>query len=294
MLLSLALFASIAYAEQSNYTKMGIHPVRNIMSSVLFFTGFVIFMLAHWLIADNGAFVKMLSNPLFWIVVLMDVPTAFIKRKNYEYNYRSLTSIGGAMQLSFVFLPLISWLISDVMKISSPVPSLFKSSQDAALYSLGISIYLVFYLRRKIELNHVTSLFYLILTPLWMSFTMYGGVVLMQVESPAAPFIVVSFINCLLFMVLAIKHGEFSIIERQHRKEIGWEVLKSIPSRPVVLYLGSTLAAEIFVVLKRISQLVVAMVMDGFSREKLRGNLHDIAFVIFVLGFTSYWAFAHA
>ena len=292
MIVSLALFSAVAYTEQSNYTKMGIHPVRNIMSLALFAVGFIFFVILHNILASDGTFMRMVQNPLFWFFICMDVPAAFIKRKNFQYNYMSLTSISGAMQLSFVFLPVISWIVSDVLGVASPVPSLFRSNTDLLLYSVGVGLYLVFYLRHKIELNHVTSLFFLILTPLWMSFSMYPGVVIMQVESPAAPFIIVSFINMLMFGVMALRSSEFAFIEKKHVRDISIEVLKSLPTRPIALYLGATLAAELFVVLKRIAQLSVSIIMDGLTIKNLRSKLHDVCFVAFVLIYTAYWFFA--
>lgn len=270
---------------------MGSHALRNTLSMFLCFFSLVFFIGVHNLISEDGQFVALLSSKLFWIVLALEVPVIFIKRHNYRCNYKSVTSISGAMQLSFIFLPLAAFLITELMGFRSSIPTIFDTKSDMFIYSVGITLSLVVYLRSKIQLAKVNSIFFLLLTPAWMSLSGYAFITLLQTESLVAPFVVITAINCIIFFVLSCRHGEFDRMTRSDAKDISLEVMKMLPGKPMVLWLSATLSAELFMIGRRLAQLITGVIVDYRESGNISQTKNDVIFVIFVVLYTGLWFF---
>jgi len=219
MILTLTALTYVSYSEQANFKALGTHKCKNIMGLALSIFTVVFLTLVHNYFEEPGTLITLINNPLFWIVIMLDTPVAFIKRKNYEYNHNSITAISGAMQLSFIFLPFAAWLISDILGYKSNNTSMFSSTHDLFLYSIVITLALGIYLRDKIHLKEVNSLFFLLLTPAWMSLSLYAFVILIQSGAFIAPFIIGSVINSFIFIVLASKNSEFRQLDKEVTKD---------------------------------------------------------------------------
>lgn len=242
---------------------------------------------------DTGTILQQISvlfvDYRLYITLILEAVILMVVRKNFELNHNNITAITFAMFLSLLFVPIISFLLSDLFGFEQTINIAYANDSEILLFlvPMGFLVLMFFLGNKKRKIEHPFILFF---APLLMSFGAFFTVKLMQTYNSFLIFFCVGMVNFVLFSLFSVVKKERFVFNSGTIKPIVLVSIISTIFTPLNTIAATLVAVEFFIILKRIAQVVFGWIMDiihhGLKVIALREAL--LVTMIFALGLTLY------
>lgn len=221
---------------------------------------------------DTGTILQQISVLLvdyrLYITLILEAVILMVVRKNFELNHNNITTITFAMFLSLLFVPIISFLLSDLFGFEQTINIAYANDSEILFFLVPMGfLVLMFFLGDKTRtIEHPFILFF---APLLMSFGAFFTVKLMQTYNSFLIFFCVGMVNFVLFSLFSLVKKERFEFNSGTIKPIVLVSIISTIFTPLNTIAATLVAVEFFIILKRIDELLVAKAIE-FPRHQLR------------------------
>lgn len=286
-LLGFILLLTISYGEIFNFRKIGKNlDIKNFLTAIFVGSGFLItlgiIIFQHALETSDNSIIK---DWRLYVGIVMEIFGVWISRKNYELNHDSITSINFSLFLSIILVPIFSFALTDFFGFSSGI-NLNISIGELLLFLLIYSGLLIIYFSDKIN-GHINNKFVLFIMPIALSCSMFWTTKMMQVYQGVIYYGIIGFCLFVFFLSASVFHGEIKNIRKFHLKKVLLVASISSVVLPLNIIAIKILAVEFVSILKRMSQLKVAIWLE---RKDKAPSKKDV-FVIIALIITTIYMF---
>jgi len=276
LLLGVSFSTAINLKFISGYRQLG-----NVLSSLACLSSMFMSALGLMLINDGvmKSIIPVLSDWRILPVLTVEFTSFYFAKKNFEFNSNSITTIKCAMLSSIVIVPVLSMVLTPLMGFQSTLLVGYDSMLEFGVCMTVLMSFIGLYFFDK-RSGTVNSWFYLVASPLSLSLSMFFSTKLMQTHGGFSVMLLVSTSNCVLFFLIAILSGELVKIKNTPPKVYAVVVGTGIALVPLNVYAATMIAVEFITLLKRLSQIVVGVVLDGIIHRRYTLSLKDTLLVI--------------
>jgi hypothetical protein len=291
--LGFLLIFTLALFESLNIKKISINlKIKNFLTFVMSFTGFTICCVFYFLLEERTTNLdySIFNDWRFYFALSSEILGIYLSRKNYEVNGNNITLINVSLFFSLVLVPLYAFFFNDFFNFQNAINIEYKSNTEFYLFIGAMTILTTLFMVDKIK-GKVNNLPVLIMLPITLSNSMYVSGKLMQEYNGFLVYGLIVFFVSLFFLFLALKNKEISKIKKEDTKTILFIMAAWIIAIPANTFAVKILAIEFLTLLKRISQIIVGLIMDKIYKNNIQLKLKDkvILILIFVLGMTLYY-----
>lgn len=279
---SFLLLLIISYLEIFNFKKISNHiKIKNLLTSVFIFSGLMcILFLMFFQSLEIKDSLKVFNDWKLYFGITSEIISLWLMRKNYEINSSSITSINFSLLLSIILVPIFSFYGSSFFGFDKSIKLNYKSEIEMLLFLTMFLILMVIYFFDKIN-NHVNNIWILILLPFPLSTSLFWTTKMMQIYEGFLYYLIISFFLLMFFLIQMIKNKEWKYYIKENKKEILNIIVISLIMFPLNILLLKILAVEFVAILKRISQVILALFLERKNKNK---NLKD--FIVILLFIT--------
>ncbi|UFX82951.1 hypothetical protein [Candidatus Absconditicoccus praedator] len=279
-----AIIGAMAMFSNGFFEKLSFHNVnkiqyKNFLMFLLFINTCIGLFVVH-IISGAGIFFDFLLDPIFFLVVALEIAAITLYKKNYEIHYNNFSNISLAIFSSVYMMPLVSYLyFLFIPTHENTVRVFYNSIYEALAISLVFFVLNVFYFYDKVKLKTIKKPALLLFLAFLMINVMFFTVFILQKYEGFLPHTTIFLILSMMYLLLALKNERKAIIENKN-KIISWETLLVSQSwlfSAVLGKMGSKLIAVEFVAfLKRLGQIISGYIFDKFIHKEIVISKKDI------------------
>ena len=284
---------SISFCEMFNMKKATlIKDIKNLMTANFILAGFIttvfIFFIDYQKNISNSS--ALFSDWRLYIGICAEIIGVWLTRKNYETNGDNITAISFALFLSLVIVPIFSFLFTDMFSFKNSISIKYQSVWEfLGFITLSLILVIAFFIDKlKNKINNIGLLLGL---PIALSTSMFFSSKIMQIYPGVLYYGLVGFSLLMFFITIAIKNKEFNNYHRNNIKDSIKVSLVSVLIMPLNLIAIKLLAVEFVTLLKRVSQIINAIIFDKIYKNNNNLCLKDkiVVALICLLGFSLYY-----
>jgi hypothetical protein len=217
-----------------------------------------------------------------YLCVTLECVGLIAMRQNYLKNGNNVTAINFCMFFSLALVPILSYFASDALGFADTIKVNYRSQSELWLFT-GILTTLVFvYFYDKIK-GHINDWFYLLLTPLILSNTMFISSKLMQTYNPYVVGTFIFIITLFIYAGACLLKAEHKCLARTHVIPLTRIFIGGTLTYPLNVTVVQIIAVEFIVLLKRTSQIISGVVTDKIYGNKNTVNKKDVVVIALVL-----------
>lgn len=287
------LMLSVSFGEMFNMKKATLtKDIKNLMTANFIFSGFfittIIFFVDH---QNNVSQAKELfSDWRLYVGIIAEIIGVWLSRKNYEVNGENMTAISFALFLSLVIVPIFSFLFTDLFSFKSSVSVKYQSVWEFVVFVVvSLILVITFFIDKlKSKINNVGLLFAL---PIVLSTSMFFTSKMMQVYPGVLYYGIIGFALLSFFFIAAIRTKELNNFNKSHLKDTLIVSGVSVIILPLNLIVIKLLAVEFLILVKRVAQIINAVILDKIYKNNNHLCLKDriVIVLICMLGFSLYY-----
>jgi uncharacterized membrane protein YdcZ (DUF606 family) len=284
---------SVSFGEMFNMKKATLtKEIKNLMTANFIFSGFVITTIIFFADYQNNVSQakELFSDWRLYAGILAEIIGVWLSRKNYEVNGGNMTAISFALFLSLVIVPIFSFLFTDLFCFKSSVSIKYQTVWEFIAFVLVSLILVVTFFIDKLnsKINNVGLLFSL---PIVLSTSMFFTSKMMQVYPGVLYYGLIGFALLSFFFIAAIRSNELSNYNKSHIKDTLIVSGVSVVILPLNLIVIKLLAVEFLILVKRVAQILNAVILDKIHKNNNPLCLKDkiVIILICLLGYSLYY-----
>jgi hypothetical protein len=288
----------LSFIESFNMKKISEQTdVKNFMTLILSFSGFIISVASYFISTeisqepmDISKEVALYYNPVFYFALLSEITGFWLARKNFEVNSSNMTAINFSLFFSLSLVPIYTFFFSGLYGFSDTLKINYESNIELFAFIGGMTLLTIVYFFDKVK-GKIDHILWLIPFPLVLSNSMFLTGNLMQQYNGFFAYGSIALVLSLFFLSIAIKNKELKNLNKGHAKLAGFIFLGwciAIPANTIAIKI---LAIEFVNLLKRLSQILVGVILDKLYKNNTKRHWKDkyIIALMFIFGFGFYY-----
>lgn len=230
---------------------------------------------------------KIFEDYRFYMAVFSEIIGVWLARKNYEVNGTNMVAINFSLFFSLILVPIYAFFLNDLLGFEKTLTINYNSSNEFWLFIGLMTVLTVFFFIDKLK-GKINNLLVLVLLPIVLSNSMFITGKLMQEYNGFFAYGSCVTIIAILFLSLSFKNKEIKNLEKKHLKTISIIVGSWVIAIPANTYAVKLLAVEFVTLLKRISQIIVGVILDKMYGNKNNLNLKDKIIIVLMVSLGCY------
>lgn len=289
-LISFAFIFLVSLAETFNMKTISMIRVKYFSLSVISFIGatisLLIFLYSYFFLDANF---NAIYDYRLYIAALLEVLGISIALKNFQHNGNNLKLINFSLILSLILVPIFSYIGFKINFFEGNITFNYDSPLDFIIFISILCLLIGLFFIDKVKEKQINKPLLFCLYPLALSATMYFATSLIQIYDG---FLVYSFnIFCVsfTFFIISFLKKELKTINRDDLKQIRLISLIWVIAVPLNIIAIKLVAVELITTFKRISQIIVGILLDLHYKHKHKFSKKDFFIIgiifIFVLSY---------
>jgi hypothetical protein len=292
-LIGFVLMLSVSFGEMFNMKKATLtKDIKNLMTANFIFSGFIVTCVIFFVDYQNNVShaKELFGDWRLYVGILAEIIGVWLSRKNYEVNGGNMKAISFASFLSLVIVPIFAFLFTDIFSFKSSVAVNYKSVWEFLIFVfISLVLVIAFFIDKlKNKINNIALLFSL---PIALSTSMFFTSKMMQVYPGVLYYGLIGFALITFFFIAALRSNELKNYNKSHIKDTLIVSGVSIIILPLNLIVIKLLAVEFLIVVKRVAQILNAVILDKIHKNNNPLCLKDkvVITLICLLGFCLYY-----
>jgi hypothetical protein len=284
---------SVSFGEMFNMKKATLtKDIKNLMTANFIFSGFVVTLVIFFFDYKNNVShaKELFSDWRLYVGICTEIIGVWLSRKNYETNGDNITAISFALFLSLVIVPIFSFFFTDICSFKNSASVKYHSIWEFfSFVFISLLLVIIFFIDKlKSKINNCFLLFSL---PISLSTSMFFTSKMMQIYPGVLYYALIGFALLSFFFVAAIRSNEFNNYNKCHIKNTLIVSGVSILILPLNLIVIKILAVEFLILVKRVAQIINAVILDKIHKNNNSLCLKDkiVIGLICILGFSLYY-----
>jgi hypothetical protein len=269
-------------------------PIKNIATAALILGSVVVALGLCSILVDQETLSRNLTNLStdykLYMCIVFEYLGLLSMRKNYAVNGNNVTAINFCMFFSLALVPIISYYGSDILGFGDTLKVNYESQTEFWMFTGSLTVLVFIYFADKLK-GHINNWFYLLVTPLILSNTMFLSTKLMQANNPYIVALLVSIPNLVISTFTFLAKKEYQSLNKTHLKPLAKIFLGSTVVLPLSTIIVQLIAVEFITLLARIAQIVSGAMVDVMYGNRNTINNKDLIVILAMLaiGLTMYY-----
>lgn len=292
-LIGFILMLSVSFGEMFNMKKATLNKdIKNLMTVNFLFSGFLITCVIFITDYKNNVYCakELFSDWRLYIGIIAEIIGVSLSRKNYEVNGGNMTAISFALFLSLVIVPVFSFLFTDFFNFKQSVSVNYHSIWEFLSFVCTSLILVITFFIDKLK-TKITNIKLLFSLPIVLSISMFFTSKMMQIYPGVLYYALIGFVLLIFFLIAAIKNNEIRNYNKTYIKDTLIVSGVSMIILPLNLIVIKLLAVEFLILVKRVAQIINAVILDKIHKNNNHLCLKDkiVILLICLLGFSLYY-----